>query len=322
MNNKNIILLFIFIFIYPINCNHRVVSFLNDEKTNQKRLHIDLSKIENRKIKNDTYIIGHKRLNGKLLTGYAHLLTKHSPHYHHHDKPEINNNMNDISVQGNCFKINSLGAKWKTPLRYGIDTTNIAGLSSSFIITNINNAYTTWKNILLNSNNLGIYDPTIIVDGANLFIPDGKNEILFGTISQSSAVAITITWGVFNSNEQNNEIVEQDIVFDDSDYDFGDANIQGNSVIDFLSVAVHEIGHALGGLDDLTMCPDHTMFGSISFGETIKRSLEFGDRDGIRVNYGQQEFTPQNNNNHSLSNNLNSNISFVLIVLIIYFIFF
>jgi hypothetical protein len=81
-----------------------------------------------------------------------------------------------------CFGFNAPGARWKHTMNYGISTTNTQGITSSLILTAIQNSFSTWNSILAQFTIFGNYDPSIIVDGIDLDAPDGKNEFEFGSI--------------------------------------------------------------------------------------------------------------------------------------------
>jgi hypothetical protein len=72
----------------------------------------------------------------------------------------------------------------------------------------------------------------------------------------------------------------------DNDFIWGNADINP-AVMDFLNIAVHEIGHGFG-LDDLYTlgAMQETMYGYSTEGETKKRTLNTGDIAGIQAMYG------------------------------------
>lgn len=131
----------------------------------------------------------------------------------------------------------------------------------------------------------GPEDTASVADGADTASPDGKNEIMFGVISEPDAIAVTTVWGIFGGPLSNRKLVEYDVVFDSFEYPFGDATLDP-SVMDYDNIAVHEFGHA-AGLADLyqTDCREQTMYGYADYGETKKRTLESGDVAGIHSLY-------------------------------------
>jgi hypothetical protein len=113
-------------------------------------------------------------------------------------------------------------------------------------------------------------------------VPDKKNEIVFGTFTDNNIIAQTTYW--YNVRR---EIVDFDIVFN-TQYNWGDAIQSGASVMDFLNIATHELGHGFG-LADLydSKLSTQTMYGYADLGETMKRDLASGDIAGIQAVYGR-----------------------------------
>jgi len=110
-------------------------------------------------------------------------------------------------------------------------------------------------------------------------VMDGENSYTMGDYPLTGVIAVCRTW--WNSA---GEIVEYDIMFD-TDFSFGDASVNP-AVMDFESIATHEIGHGFG-LSDLYQkpCGEQTMFGYSSYGDISKRDLAYGDIVGIQTLY-------------------------------------
>jgi hypothetical protein len=110
---------------------------------------------------------------------------------------------------------------------------------------------------------------------------DGENTIVWGNYPQSGVIAVTLIW----YNRLTKQILEFDIVFD-TDYAWGDADVESVAVMDLQNIATHELGHSVG-LGDLYKPPAklETMYGYAGYDETIKRSLYFGDIAGIKSLY-------------------------------------
>lgn len=188
-----------------------------------------------------------------------------------------------------CYGFLAKGAKWKTIEGYIVDSIAIpSGLTYEFISDNIAANIDKWEDAangtIDNIGDIDILGDEIsgYVDGADTVRPDGKNEVLFGDISNPSAIAVTIVWGIFSGPPPFRELVEWDQVYD-TDFSWSECqNEECPNEMDFENIATHELGHAFG-LDDLytDSCSEETMYGYASEGETAKRTLELGDIAGI-----------------------------------------
>ena len=183
-----------------------------------------------------------------------------------------------------CYAFLGKGTKWKTTEQYVLDTTNSDGLSAGFVTNSVEVSLNAWDDQVA-FDVFGTRNTTLTVDGADTLSPDGKNEVLFGSISDPGAIAVTIVWGIFSGPLSNRKIVEFDAVYDDPDFVWGDATINPG-VMDFLNIATHEKGHAAGMAHPSDSCPEETMFRFANFGETKKRTLNAGDITGIKKLYG------------------------------------
>lgn len=110
---------------------------------------------------------------------------------------------------------------------------------------------------------------------------DNKNTMVWGNYPESGVIAVTIVW----FNRATKTILEFDMVFD-TDYAWGDGAVD-SSVMDLQNIATHELGHG-AGLDDVYQNPSYqeTMYGYSTSGETSKRDLYTGDKEGITKLYG------------------------------------
>ncbi len=188
-----------------------------------------------------------------------------------------------------CFAFLANGARWKTVEPYLLDPTNTDGVSPDDLAA--------WTALGLAAWETGAGVPIFgdlgsgTVDGADEMSPDGKNEILFGSIAQAGAVAVTIVWGVFSGPPFARELVEWDMVFDDVDFQWGNAGATSEtapgdtSVMDFWNVFTHEAGHAAGLAHPSETCTEATMYRFTQEGETKKRTLNAGDMAGIQALY-------------------------------------
>jgi hypothetical protein len=194
----------------------------------------------------------------------------------------------------NCYSFYATGAYWKTAEPYIVDPTNTDGMTASFVYDAIASATSQWNGALKRHTIFGNRDQNGVANGIDINTPDGKNEVMFGSIAQSGVIAVTIVWGVFSGPVENREITEWDQLYDQVDYNWGDATVQ-YSKMDLQDVATHETGHAGGMGDEYAQeCSEATMFGYASPGETKKRSLYVSDITGIRVLYEEQKGSPDN----------------------------
>jgi hypothetical protein len=109
---------------------------------------------------------------------------------------------------------------------------------------------------------------------------------MFGDLDEPGVIAVCIVWGYFGGPPKQREIIEYDIVFDQYDFDWGDATLD-QGLMDLQNIATHELGHAFG-LADLydSDAYEETMYGYSSEGDTEKRTLYLGDIAGIQNLYG------------------------------------
>lgn len=212
---------------------------------------------------------------GELVEGLAIVKYKEN-------NQKSGNARNKPSAGNSCYTFLASGAKWKSLENYIVDPTNNANLDQQFIRDNMASNINKWENAasfnILGDEIVGVINPQEI---GSL---NSKNEVIFGNVENSNAIAVTIVWGVFSGPTQNRRLVEWDQIYDDFDFNWssnGDAN-----AMDFESISTHELGHSVG-LGDLynIECSDETMYGYASEGETKKRTLNAGDIAGISKLY-------------------------------------
>lgn len=234
-----------------------------------------------KKISETLYDLGQKEVNGKVAQGYAFIHKKDPSGRSAFGKGQ--GGKKPGSGATNCYEFLSKGARWKVTEPYILEATNSSGLSPEYIASASAVATATWDNQV----SFGLFGPRVegTVDGADTVAPDGKNEVYFGSISDPGAIAVTIVWGYFSGPTFARELLEFDMIFDDVDFRWGDAQAD-SAVMDFQNIATHELGHA-AGLGDLytTSCTQETMYGYASEGEINKRDLNTGDITGIKKLY-------------------------------------
>lgn len=211
---------------------------------------------------------------GRVVEGYAFI------HYRVGTaKPPWADKGNGGGTAESCFTFLSNGAKWRTVEPWVVNPTNNNGLSSAFVVSNLDDNITKWE-IAAGADVLGIGSTTSLVLSADTSSPDAVNEVYFGDIASPGAIAVTIVWGYFSGPPQLRELIEWDMVFDETDYSWSSSGEAGT--MDFENIATHELGHSVG-LGDLydSVCSEQTMYGFADLGETKKRSLETGDVNGM-----------------------------------------
>jgi hypothetical protein len=185
-----------------------------------------------------------------------------------------------------------MGVKWKSlPVQIEVNPSNQSGLDENSVLSTIglaaeewdDGAYSGWGGVqvdlfsdAITTTNKGYGDLAWTSDKL-----DGKNTIVWGDYPESNVIALTIVW----YNTKTKAIIEFDMVLD-IDYHWGDGSTDP-SVMDLQNIATHELGHAVG-LDDLYQDPAYreTMYGYSAPGETVKRDLYAGDKNGITKLYG------------------------------------
>lgn len=190
----------------------------------------------------------------------------------------------------NCFGFLANGAKWKTLESWLVNTSNGEGLSSTFIFDNLTADIAKWEDAADGTvgsgagvNILGDGSVTAATLVADLSSPDNQNEVYFGNVSNSGAIAVTIVWGIFGGPPSQRQLVEWDMIFDEVDYNWSSTGAAG--LMDFENIATHELGHSAGMGHPENTCTEETMYAFADFGETKKRDLNTGDIAGVSSLY-------------------------------------
>lgn len=241
------------------------------------------------------YYIGSTIHEGQVVDGY--LAFEHNGRNHPGGGPGgggSGGNGDDVSE---CYSYTFKKAKWKTVENYIVDSTNVDGLSDSFVNNVISGAIDKWETAagtdIIGSKTNGV------VDGADFSSPDNKNEVMFREIADDGVLAFANVW----MTRVGQQLIEFDMVFDESlvfdvldengnlvekDFAWGDAGptseteLGNTDVFDFDTVTTHEIGHAMNmGHTQGDNCSEETMYPSTTAGSTKERTLHDGDIAGI-----------------------------------------
>jgi len=185
-----------------------------------------------------------------------------------------------------CFSYLAKGAEWKVfGEDYIVDASNNGGLSEANVRSIIADGITQWEDAAdgtIDGSIVDIFgdeDLTSTVNRAAIGTLDGRNDVIFGSIAEANAIAVTYVWGIFSGPPRGRELVEWNMIYDDVDFDWSDTGEAFK--MDFENIFVHEMGHAFGlGHPDNT-CTDESMYAFAGFGEINKRDLNAGDIAGI-----------------------------------------
>lgn len=211
---------------------------------------------------------------GKMVEGMAIV------HYPAHAKG--GNAKGKPGGSGTCYAFLASGAKWKGAENWVMNASNSAGLNGTEVFSLEQNAVSAWEsasgaNIFGN----GSQSSANLAEDANTV--NDVNEVYFADVSSNGAIAVTFVWGYFSGPPQSRQLVEWDQIYDDTDFTWGTDGSQ--DVMDFLNIAVHEVGHAAGMGHPSDSCSQETMFRFATEGETQKRTLNAGDIAGINALY-------------------------------------
>jgi hypothetical protein len=183
---------------------------------------------------------------------------------------------------GYLYKIHDGSHYWddsEQPLKYWINAGTIpSGLDTTAVVNEIKAAFQAWQDDLGSYVAFSYQGTTTRTHTSS---DDGYNVVYWG---DSIAVAQCDVW----YSGTTGRIVDADICFERDGVSWGIYPCPDK--VDIRAVATHEVGHFLG-LDDvtgttavdleLTMCPQNHGFNDID-----QRSLEYGDRAGVRYLYG------------------------------------
>ncbi len=204
--------------------------------------------------------------------------------------------LKDISVPAGDANLDAyiLGPYYwsSTPIKYFINPSTAAKnyrLKTADVVEAVTKSFETWDDAVSTKN---VFDPPTINTKAraSLAMPDYKNVVTWGAVSDKNVIAVTNIW-YYPSTGQ---IVDTDIVFNtyykwgiDKDGE-GTTYTLGTSKFDIQNIGTHEAGHicCLGDIYDPTYS-EMTMFGYADFGEVNKISLESGDIAGVNAAFSR-----------------------------------
>ena len=260
------------------------------------------------KIDRGFYFLGAIDHKGRRLEGYLNVMKN--------VKPSSNR------LTESCVPPPQLaGCRWKTSEQIRVSTTNSLGLSNSFINGAIDASIAKINNVVNGFNPYGSRSG-LPATGFDTFAPDGVNSIIHGNIGIPGVLGQTIIWADYTDGVCS-EIVEMDIMMDDS----GSTHICDASIdptcLDYESIMLHELVHGIGigHTPDTTQCSNVTMFPYVHSGDTTKRQLVEEDEKGIQrlyplIDTGNSPSPPSSTNNGIKSGVSMTILLFMIIIMI------
>lgn len=178
------------------------------------------------------------------------------------------------------YKLLRGGVKWADedlPIKYSINATGYEGGFDAVVA-----AFETWDAEVAKE----LFDNAVEVTTRTGTLRDDNNTVSWAYIDDTNIIAQCTIWFYVNTKE----ITEFDIVFNTQQPWGIDPDGEGGITInafDIQNIATHESGHTLH-LGDLyeDEYSEMTMYGYADMGEVKKRSLEWGDKNGVHKLYG------------------------------------
>jgi len=195
-----------------------------------------------------------------------------------------------------CFTFLEQGMRWQSTEPFVVNPTN-SGLDSSFVVNTMNTSTETWdQETSFDIFGAGFEDTSALLVLTNV---DQENVVVFGAVVDentgevlTNVIAVTYTWANWGAPKPFKQISEWDMAFNVGTaevpaFQFGDeATTPTGAKMDLENIATHEFGHAVGlGHTSEPQCFAQTMFPTAPLGETDKRTLEAGDKNGIKKLY-------------------------------------
>jgi hypothetical protein len=223
---------------------------------------------------------------GRLVEGYAIYAFKGSPAKPDNPGGGNGNKGGGESAGLSCYGYLAKDAKWKSVEPWVMDPSNQDGMSEAEVFSLMQEGVDIWEDATdgdtSGNGGANVMGAGSVANIANLDTssPNGDNEVVFGSIDGTSAIAVTIVWGVWGGPPPGRYIAEWDQIYDDEGFAWSTTGETGK--MDFMNIAVHELGHSFGMADLYTAeCTQETMYGYAGTGETNKRDLNAGDITGI-----------------------------------------
>jgi hypothetical protein len=240
-----------------------------------------------KQVGDDVFEIGSKQVGNRTLTGWAII------HKGLAAKPSGAGGGKGGGTT--CYAFLSSGMKWRTVEPYVLDTAVEfwPGTDSDTIEATVAGAIAEWEDAasgaidgssinIMGSGAVGTISPAARAQIGVTY--NGVNEVCFDAIAETNVIAVTIVWGYYSGPTFAREIVEWDQIYDDDGNWMWGTSAGGDALMDFESIAQHEIGHAVG-LGHPGGCPDETMYAYGAPGEIKKRDLNAGDIAGVSKLY-------------------------------------
>jgi hypothetical protein len=174
------------------------------------------------------------------------------------------------------------GVKWADkdlPVKYSINANGYGGGFDAVVA-----AFETWDAEVAKE----LYDNAVETTDRSGILRDDNNTVSWAFIEDNNIIAQCTIWFYVNTKE----IIEFDIVFSTQqpwgiDPDGEETSYVLTNAFDIQNIATHEAGHTLH-LGDLyeSEYSEMTMYGYAGIGEVKKRSLEWGDKNGVHKLYG------------------------------------
>ena len=171
-----------------------------------------------------------------------------------------------------CYKLIGFPG-WQSRESWSVTSAGASDISLPNLVGEVESAIQAWESAA-GADIIGDYIPSAVPPSSTA---NGVNSIAFGNAGGGGTVAVTYVWG-----SRRTAIFEFDQIYGDNwDWTLGGSA----NTFDFLSVATHEIGHAVGLDHPGNTCTLETMYAYVDFGQTHQRTLNDGDIAGINALY-------------------------------------